>query len=74
MRRSLKLVEKWSAPELVLSGTLGGVACRDPMMEARRRQLRWLMEMANGTDIVGRLHRALAVGTRGILGVNRVRR
>ena len=63
VRRALELVEKWSAPELVLSRALGGMACRDPMLEARSRQLRWLMEMANGTDVVGRLHRALAIGT-----------
>ena len=61
-RKSLGLVENFSAPELVLSAVLGGVACRDPLLEVRSRQLRWLVEMANGTDVVARVHRALSIG------------
>ena len=38
----------------------GECGIRDPMLEVRSRQLRWLQELANTNNIVGRLHRALA--------------
>ena len=62
LRGSLKLAS-WGAPELLMSQALGEVGFRDPLMEVRCRQARWLVEMANGQDLVGRLHRALAMRT-----------
>ena len=62
VRDSLKMAI-WSAPEFLMSPILGDMAFRDIMLEARCRQLRWLVEMSNGTDLVARFHRALATQT-----------
>ena len=62
LRGSLKLAS-WGAPELLMSQALGEVGFRDPLIEVRCRQARWLVEMANGQDLVGRLHRALSMRT-----------
>ena len=54
------VVRQWAAPEALMGKPVGDLAFREPMVEMRCRQLRWLQRLTNSVDRVGRLHRALA--------------
>ena len=50
----------WRSPEALSSPSLGDSALRDPLLEARERQLRWLHLVCNLPGIVGQVHRFVA--------------
>jgi hypothetical protein len=50
----------WRAPEVLMGLPLGDTAVRDPMLEVRDRQLRWLQLVANLPGLVGLVHRVAA--------------
>jgi hypothetical protein len=50
----------WRAPEVLMGPPLGAYAVREPMLEVRERQLRWLHVLANLPTLVGLLHRVVA--------------
>jgi hypothetical protein len=52
----------WRAAEVLTGPPLGACAVRDPMLEVRVRQLRWLRLLVNLPSVVGLAHRALAGG------------
>ena len=50
----------WRAPEVLMGPPLGPSAVREPMLEVRERQLRWLQVLANLPTLVGLVHRLVA--------------
>ena len=50
----------WRSPELLGGLPLGDTAVREPLLEVRERQLRWLQLLANLPGIVGIVHRVVA--------------
>ena len=53
-------IARWASPEVLMGLPLGDCAIVDPMHEIRSRQIRWIQELSNSNNIIGRLHRALA--------------
>ena len=49
----------WRAPEVVMGPPLGASAVRDPVLELRTRQLRWLQVLVNLPSVVGLVHRVV---------------
>ena len=50
----------WRAPEVLMGPPLGDSAIREPMLEVRERQLRWLHVLINLPSTVGLAHRVVA--------------
>ena len=50
----------WRSPLVLFSPSLGDSTLRDPMLEMRERQLRWLHLLANSPGVVGAAHRVAA--------------
>ena len=50
----------WRSPAVLFSPSLGDSMLRDPMLEVRERQLRWMHLLTNSPGIVGTVHRAVA--------------
>ena len=50
----------WWAEEVVHGAPLGGTAVRDPMLEVRSCQLKWLQLMGNHTGLAATVHRTVA--------------
>ena len=50
----------WRAPEVLTGPPFGDTMVRDPMLEVRERQLRWLQLVCNTPGLVGEVHRAVA--------------
>ena len=50
----------WRAPEVASGLPLSDSALRDPVLEVRERQLRWLQLLVNLPSLVGAVHRAAA--------------
>ena len=53
-------LNSWRAPEVLSGPPLGDTLVRDPMLEVRERQLRWLQLLVNLPSVVGLVHRLLA--------------
>ena len=53
-------VNAWRAPEVLMGLPLGDSVVRDPVLEMRERQLRWLQTITNVPGLVGTVHRSLA--------------
>ena len=53
-------INEWRAPEVLTGPPFGESAIRDPVLEMRDRQLRWLQLMANLPGLAGLVHRAVA--------------
>ena len=51
----------WRSPLALFSPSLGDSTLRDPVLEMRERQLRWLQLLANSLGIVGIVHRVVAL-------------
>ena len=67
-------VNQWRAPEVLMGPPFGESGVRDPMLEARERQLRWLVVVCNLPGLVGEVHRAVAGGGRQWLEPNKALR
>ena len=50
----------WRAPEVLMGPPFGDSSVRDPVLEARERQLRWLQLVCNMPGLVGEVHRLVA--------------
>jgi ribonuclease HI len=49
----------WRAPEILMGLPLGETAVRDPVLEMRQRQLRWVQLLVNLPSVVGLVHRVV---------------
>lgn len=54
------LLNEWRAPEVLTGPPFGDSAVRDPLLEVRERQLRWMHLVCNMPGLVGDVHRAVA--------------
>lgn len=59
--RSSSYLNRWAAPEALMGNSIGDWSFKDPCIETRQRQLRWIQELANSRDLAGNIHRGLAV-------------
>ena len=50
----------WRAPEVLMGPPFGETLVRDPVLEVRERQLRWLQLIYNMPGLVGDVHRAVS--------------
>ena len=53
-------INEWRAPEVLMGLPFGESMVRDPVLEMRERQLRWLQLVYNMPGLVGETHRSVA--------------